>query len=650
MKIPALDCGKRERDALRRLLCEAVEQACLRPWDAQFALFLRSLDPSAPPALLLAAARCSYEAAQGQVHLDLLADAPAENPFLQNWWPRFADWQVWLHQAPLLVAAGEETTPLVLSDGRLYLRRFWQDEQRIVEGVRARFAALPLPPADLVAAQLDRLFPARSPQPDWQRIACALMLRHRLGVISGGPGTGKTTTVLRLLLLLQGLALQGALPQSQGPLRIRLAAPTGKAAARLSQSLVQSLDGEAQDLAPPEVIAAIPRAVETVHRLLGLRADGRVRYHRGQPLAVDLLVIDETSMLSQELMARILDALPPSSRLILLGDKDQLASVEAGAVLAELCANAEWARYSEDTRRWIAATCAYGLPVPETEGSAREQSVALLRHSYRFASHSGIGRLAEQIRRGQDTQIAALLDEPESDLRLFLPTNPQELDALLLHGWGEEQVDAPGYLHFFRQLQAGLRRRLPPEELARQCLQAFSEFQLLCARRDGPWGVGAMNRLVTQLLQRQGVVPSHREWFAGRPVIITRNVYGLQLMNGEIGITLPLKLADGQTQMQVAFAGANAEIRWFSPLRLRDVETVFALTVHKSQGSEYRHCAFLAAAEDRDFLHRELLYTAVTRARSRLSLALVGGQELLREMIAHSLLRRQQMFSGEAHE
>ncbi|WP_308388866.1 exodeoxyribonuclease V subunit beta [Acidithiobacillus sp. AMEEHan] len=650
MKIPALDCRSGGQDALRRLLCEAVEQACLRPWDAQFALFLRSLEPAAPSEVLLAAALCSKEAAQGQVYLDLLAEAIPENPFSQLWWPRFAEWKAWLHQWPSLLAAGEGTTPLVLSEGRLYLRRFWQDEQRIVEGVRARLVPLPLPAADLVAAQLDRLFAAPSLRPDWQRIACTLMLRHRLGVISGGPGTGKTTTVLRLLLLLQGLALQGALPQAQGPLRIRLAAPTGKAAARLSQSLAESLDSQAQDLARPEVIAQIPRTVETVHRLLGLRADGRARHHRGQMLAADLLVIDEASMLSQELMARILDALTPSSRLILLGDKDQLASVEAGAVLAELCADAELARYDEDTRRWIAATAAHVMPAPETVGSAREQSVALLRHSYRFSASSGIGRLAEQIRRGQDTRIAALLDEPESDLRCFVPANPQELDALLLHGWGEDQTDAPGYLHFFRQMQAGLRRHLPPEELARQCLQAFSEFQVLCARRDGPWGVDAMNRQVTRLLQRQGVVPPNTEWFAGRPVIVTRNLYALQLMNGEVGITLPLRLADGRTEMRVAFAGASGEIRWFSPLRLRDVETVFALTVHKSQGSEYRHCAFLAAMEERDFLHRELLYTAVTRARSRLSLAMVGGQELLHEMVAHPLRRRQRMFSGERYE
>ncbi|MEY2341068.1 exodeoxyribonuclease V subunit alpha [Acidithiobacillus sp. IBUN Pt1247-S3] len=649
--IPSLDCSNPRKDPLQHILCIAIERAWLRLWDAQLALFFSQQAAGAPAEALLAAALCSQEAAQGQVYLDLRGEAVCNDSVLSEWWPRFAAWETWPHLAPELFATGEGATPLVLQDGCIYLRRFWEDEQRIASGVRARLAPVPLPPADLVAKELGQLFPASDVQPDWQRIACALMLPRRFGVISGGPGTGKTTTVLRLLLLLQSLALRGALPQQTGSLRIRLAAPTGKAAARLSQSLVQTLNSDAFQRLPLTLIVSVPREVETVHRLLGLRSNGQPRYNSSQPLALDLLVIDEASMLSQELMAKLLNALPPTARLILLGDKDQLASVEAGAVLAELCANAESARYSEQTRGWIADTCACVLQEPAVTGDEREQAIALLRHSYRFSAQSGIGRLAEQIRLGQTENASALLDEQGADLRFFTPGEQQGLDGLLLHGWGEGQSEAPGYLRYLQQMQAGLRQGLEADQLAQQCLQTFSDFQLLCVRREGPWGVEAMNARVTHLLQRHGAVPVGKEWFAGRPVMITRNSYSLRLMNGEVGIALPITTADGRRELRVAFAGAAGEIRWFSPTRLQEMETVFALTVHKSQGSEYRHCAFLAAVEDREFWYRELLYTAVTRARSRLSLALVGGEEVLGEMINRPLRRTQRIFlTGEKHE
>ncbi|MEL5849520.1 MAG: exodeoxyribonuclease V subunit alpha [Candidatus Igneacidithiobacillus chanchocoensis] len=646
--IPALSCaGSATRDALRAALCAAVETGCLRLWDAQFALFLRQQVPQAPQAILFAAALCSRAAGQGQVFLDLTAefsDSPC-NGLRQG----FDDWQDWYAQAPELCSAGEGNTPLVLRPGRLYLRRLWVDERKIEAEVVARLEALPLPLAEEVARHLDCLFAQSTLQPDWQRIACALMLPRRLGVISGGPGTGKTTTVLRLLLLLQALAQAGLLPGQQGLLRIRLAAPTGKAAARLSQTLTAAMT--APDLREYQALLPhLPQEVETVHRLLGLRSDGSARQHRHRPLALDLLIIDEASMLSQEMMARVLDALPPAARLILLGDKDQLASVEAGAVLAQLCAHAEAARYSVATRDWIAATCGCSLPAPEQPGSEREQALVLLRHSYRFAQASGIGRLAEKIRQGQTQDLQEIWEA--ADLRLLTRISSPALDQLLLHGWAGDP-DAPGYLYYLAQLRAGQQAGLDPDALAQRCLQAYTNFQLLCASRDGPWGVTALNLRITQLLQAAGQIAAGREWFAGRPVMITRNRYSLGLMNGEVGMTLPVTLADGERHLQVAFWGGDGGIRWFSPWRLQDLETVFALTVHKSQGSEYEHCAFLAADEDREFLQRELLYTALTRARSRFSLALSGDAELVHVMIGHSTARNHCIFDPtqeKAHE
>ncbi len=642
-----LDCKNPNtlHDELTRALCRGVERGLLRPWDAQLALFFAQQAPAAPWASLLAAALCSQEAARGQVYLDLDTLAECDDPLLAEWSRHFAHWHAWPQQAPDLFGIGEGATPLVVADGCLYLRRFWRDERCIAEGIAARLTLLPLPAADQVRELLDQLFPVHQTAPDWQRIACTLMLSRPFGVISGGPGTGKTTTVLRLLLLLQGLAMQDAIPGQCGPLRVRLAAPTGKAAARLGQSLHQALQREeAKKLLPTEALRQIPSEVETVHRLLGLRDDGKARYHRARPLAVDVLVIDEASMLSQELMARVLDALPPAARLILLGDKDQLASVEAGAVLAELCVQAEAARYRDETRAWIAATCAYELPAPATVGSEREQCLALLRHSYRFGAESGIGRLAEKIRQGDSEGLPALFSAAESDLRNFSLEDQERLDQLLLHGWPGDP-EAPGYLFYLQQLRAGLRQGLDADLLAQQSLSAFGNFQLLCARREGPLGVQGMNERIVRLLQAKAGVPRGREWFAGRPVMVTRNLYSLQLMNGEVGMTLPVRFPDGRLELRVAFSGSRGEVRWFSPARLRDIETVFALTVHKSQGSEYQHCAFLAAADEAEVLYRELLYTAVTRARSRLSLIVSGELTLLDEMIRRPLRRQQRIFT-----
>ena len=312
-----------------------------------------------------------------------------------------------------LRGADDQSSPLVLAGTAeqplLYLRRYWMYEQRILAGITERLAQVLTIPEDLLKTQLRALFPddAGSDDGGWQQIACALAARSAFAIITGGPGTGKTTTVVRLLALLQGLALA----QAQPALRIHLAAPTGKAAARLNASIagrVASL--QLEHLPNGEAVrAAIPTEVTTLHRLLGAIPDSRhFRHHAGNPLSADLVVIDEASMVDVEMMAYLLAALRPDARLILLGDKDQLASVEAGAVLGDLCQRASSLRYTRATRDWIGRVTGQTLAegAADSDCAALDQAVAMLRKSYRFRAEGGIGALAALVNADRTDELA----------------------------------------------------------------------------------------------------------------------------------------------------------------------------------------------------------------------------------------------------
>ncbi len=403
------------------LLERWVERGWLRALDRAFVSFLSDLDPQADPLVLVAAALTSHQLGHGHVCLDLyetlkepdfalslppegdLQSAPMLLPSQLLASLDGAAWCQALADSTLVARAGDSSVealqkPLVLSDRRLYLRRYWTYERRIAAALRQRLAQDEAPPSDL-AQRLDTLFGAANPAPDavidWQKLACALATRRAFSIITGGPGTGKTTTVVRLLALLQAPAVQ-----SGQPLRIRLAAPTGKAAARLTESIsqqVQSLDVSA------EVRQKIPAEVTTVHRLLGSRPGTRhFRHHAGNPLPLDVLVVDEASMIDLEMMANLLDALPPHARMVLLGDKDQLASVEAGAVLGDLCRDAEEGFYSPETQAWLEAVSGEqldkgGLRQGDAQQHPLAQQVVMLRHSRRFGQGSGIGKLARLV-------------------------------------------------------------------------------------------------------------------------------------------------------------------------------------------------------------------------------------------------------------
>ncbi|XUO84830.1 exodeoxyribonuclease V subunit alpha [Halomonas sp. KM007] len=526
---------------------------------------------------------------------------------------------------------------------------------------------------------------------DWQKTACALAARSHFGIITGGPGTGKTTTVVRLLALLQTLQL--AQHPSQ-PLRIRLAAPTGKAAARLNESIAGQVNAlPLAELATllsehsPSAAASeieIPTEVTTLHRLLGARPDTRhFRHSAANPLALDVLVIDEASMVDIEMMAATLSALPAHAQCILLGDKDQLASVEAGSVLGDLCRRAEAAHYTSATAEWLAQATGQPLPAEfiDPAGQPLDQAITMLRVSHRFNEHSGIGQLAKAINqpghaqseREKQQAVTAVLRHGYPDIHHLVMSDDAALDKLVIHGSpsgfagnGEGRTDhqgqpispPTGYRHYLKVLQAQRPRGESFEESpaaynawASEVLSAYSHFQLLCALRKGPWGVEGLNQRITSTLRGEKLLfgsdyTLEKGWFEGRPVLVTQNDYGLKLMNGDIGITLavPDPRNPQQKLLRVAFPSSSAAsdtdkpIRWVLPSRLHAVETVFAMTVHKSQGSEFLHTALLLPPTLNPILTRELVYTGITRAREWLTVV-EAKRGVLNEAVVREVVR-----------
>ncbi|MFV3327191.1 exodeoxyribonuclease V subunit alpha [Pseudomonas sp. NY15372] len=632
------------------LLDRWVERDWLRALDRAFVKFLEERAPGSDPLLLLAAALASHQLGHGHVCLDLeqtLAEPdfalslPPEGDALAG--PLLLPSQLlaslaldtWLQRiaaSPLVAAGdapGQSSRPLVLSGRRLYLRRYWSYERRIDQALRQRLTQDERIPADL-PARLEQLFSGGAPagQVDWQKLACALATRAAFSIITGGPGTGKTTTVVRLLALLQAPAVE------QGrPLRIRLAAPTGKAAARLTESIGQQVE---RLQVGSEVRGHIPTEVSTVHRLLGSRPGSRhFRHHAGNPLPLDVLVVDEASMIDLEMMANLLDALPPRARLVLLGDKDQLASVEAGAVLGDLCRDAEEGCYSPATRAWLEQVGGQslegsGLTPGDAQRNPLAQQVVMLRFSRRFGEGSGIGQLARLVNRQQAQQARDLLALPPADVfgLALRGEHDRAFDRLLLDGLGRGDDGPQGYRSYLRTI--GRHRPAPGtpaddprwEQWASKVLHSFEDFQLLCAVRKGPWGVQGLNERVARVLGNAGLIDSQQPWYEGRPVLVTRNDYGLGLMNGDIGIALRLPDDLGEPVLRVAFPRNDGRggVRFVLPSRLNEVETVFAMTVHKSQGSEFSHTALVLPDALNPVLTKELVYTGITRAKHCFSL------------------------------
>ncbi len=584
--------------------------------DRHFAAFIKREAGVSPPWLELVVALASSAIASGNICLNLadiaateilVDDAPERLPPLGELLVQLAGTAV--------VGAPGEFKPLILDgDGRLYLYRYWHYERELGRIILEKAGAAGGELAEeLLENGLQRLFPAgKGKECDWQKIAALAALQKKFCVISGGPGTGKTTTVVKILALLLEQA-------GERPLRIALAAPTGKAAARLKEA-IQTMKAGLDCSEAVKVL--IPNEVTTIHRLLGVKSGShRFRHSAGNLLPHDLVIIDEASMVALPLMAKLVTALKSDARLILLGDRDQLASVEAGAVLGDICGRGRQEPFSSGFADFVARVTGGKLPVDPAAGDKAPlaDSLVVLKKNYRFGEASGIGAVARAVNSGAGDEALALLrakggtgcswyDAPRQ------ATLKKELTALVVSEYG-----------------AYLAAKTPAE-----ALRLFDNFRILCAVRQGVYGVTGINAAVEEILTEKGLIEPRNRWYAGRPVLITVNDYQQKLFNGDIGIVLPDQAAAGAPR--VWFPAAEGGLRSVSPLRLPAHETVYAMTVHKSQGSEFGRVLLLLPDSDLELLARELIYTGITRAKS--AVAVWGDKEVFVAAVARRIERK----------
>ena len=566
------------------LLREFNEAGVLGPADVHVAQRLASLAGETDEWVLLGAALAVRGPRLGHVYVDLDtirdtatvdSDEPIDLTALP--WPDPAQWRARLE------ASGLVGGPLRLEGASLYLDRYWREERQIAADLIALRDGLPAQVDVAVLSDgLARLFSGADDE--LQRVAAETAVRRRLTVVAGGPGTGKTTTVARIVALLLEQAASAGAPE---PL-IALAAPTGKAAARL----VEAVHEEAAVLDVSDDVRTRLSSLDasTLHRLLGWRpgSHSRFRHGRGNRLPHDVVIVDETSMVSLSLMARLVEAVRAEARLILVGDPGQLASIEAGAVLGDIVG----------------------------PGASADDGIVVLDRVHRFGG--SIARVAEAIRHGDGDAVIAALDEVT-----WIPVDPADPDA----------ASALGPVHDGAVACARAVGEAARAGAGEAALEALGAFRVLCAHRRGPHGVTAWtSQIETWLTQEIEGFGTEGDWYVGRPLLVTENDYGLRLYNGDTGVVI----ATGPGHASAAFE-RQGEILEFSPARLAAVDTVYAMTVHKSQGSQFDTAAVLLPDRTSHVLTRELLYTAVTRARRELILA--GTEEAIRAAVARPVAR-----------
>ncbi len=492
-------------------------------------------------------------------------------------WPAASVWRSVLANSKA-VGGPDARTPLVLDGSdRLYLRRYWDYQQRLASALLKKAAGN---------------HSASQSQAGTQAAAIDAAMTNMLTIVSGGPGTGKTTMVLQIL---------ARLLQEPGNerLRVALAAPTGKAAARLEETVrvgLETLDR------PEEVKERMPGSASTIHRLLGFKGNSAYfRHDRQNPLPLDLLVIDEASMVALPLLCKLFDALPERCRVILLGDHDQLASVEPGAVLADI------------------------VDAAALTGSLLRTAVVTLDKNYRFSGESGIHHLCGAVRQGDAANAVRILREQRyADI---VSTELSERPAQVAR--------------FSKAIVEGFSTFLAEKD-PMAALEQLKKFRVLSARRRGPFGVESLNRNIEEILQEAGLIQKGvSAGYAGKPVLITQNDYQLQLYNGDVGVLLPdVSATENPDQLWAWFIGKENTLRRFAPARLPQHEAAYAMTVHKSQGSEFDRVLFILPDRDAPVLSRELIYTGLTRARSQVELW--WSEAVFREAVA----RRAERNSG----
>lgn len=584
---------------IKRLRADNV----LSPLDDRFSQAMGRMAGETRSDVLAAVALVSKQLRDGHVCLDLARVIAA--PFLLDengqaievqGWPSLDHWLEQVRSSSLVGTPGH-AEPLVLDNaGRLYLRRFWCYERQLAEAIGARTTDCEIDvDSRSLQSGLERLFPRQGndDKSDLQRVAAETAVRRRLCLITGGPGTGKTSTVVKVLALLleQAQALHNRTP------RITLLAPTGKAAARLVETIRRAkatLDCTAQ------IKELIPEQASTIHRCLGAVARA-TRFEDSAPVLLesDVVLVDEASMVDLELMARLFSVVAPRARVVLLGDPDQLFSVEAGAVLGDIC------------RAGVALD-------EKPSASTLTRSIVTLSRSYRHTGDSGIEALAAAIRAGDGLEALAIVGSNRyPDLKLVEPSAADLFDASL-----REMV------------KSGFEPFVQAQEIEAK-LERLTRFRVLCAHRRGPFGAERMNLWIANtLLARDGVGTDHA-MRAGEPVVVTRNDYRLELYNGDVGLVLPDPKR--RQELRVFFPTPDGNYRSFTPWELGSYESAFAMSIHKSQGSEFDHVAILLPEHLSPVLTRELLYTAVTRARR--SITLYASAEVVKQTIARRVLR-----------
>ena len=597
------------------------EHQFLSELDYRFSRFLGRLDGSSDAKLLLAASLVSRERGEGHICIDLaklagiVIELQGSEPLVC---PPLEIWLNVLHASPVVGRPGDYR-PLILDGARLYLYRYWDYEKRLADTLKtlagSTFAEFD---EQRLKDSFERIFPRGENEGekdvDWRKVAAFASFRNGLCVISGGPGTGKTFAVARILALL--------IEQNRDRrLNIALTAPTGKAATRLQEAIKKAKVGLN---CGESVKAAIPDEASTIHRLLGSISNSpSFRFNRENPLPYDIVIIDEASMVDLALFSRLAQAIRPQSRLILLGDKDQLASVEAGSVLGDICDTGTMHRFSPP----FIADCyrATGEEIGDCASdkpwTGMHDCIIQLTKSHRFSSTSGIHAVSQAVNAGNSSEAIDLIRNGNfGDIHWKSLPRPEKLSRRL-QDWITETYTA--YLKATDPLEA---------------FDLFNRSRILCVLREGPYGVHNLNIAVEHILQNKGLIDRGRRWYSGRPVMITKNDYSLRLFNGDIGITMTDHEKDGEPR--VFFAGPDGSVRSYPPLRLPDHETVYAMTVHKSQGSEFDEVLLVTPDRDTRVLTRELIYTAITRAKERIQ---IWGKE---DISLTAIQRRIQRSSG----
>ncbi len=654
----------RAREALRALLQPFFGAGALASVDVHVADQLGRLCGEQDPEVLLALALAVRAPRHGHICVDLgvladvdvlPADAEPDEPLQAAreplpWPADRAAWRSRVAGSELVDAVGvvDSARPFVLVRGLLYTRRYWHYQQRLAQVLARRFCEhQPVPDPTLLQAGLGLLFDPTSGV-DRQQLGASMAVQRRFCVISGGPGTGKTYTVRNVLTLLwaQNVA-QRRLEPGLPALRVALAAPTGKAAARMKEAVGVQLDSFLQR-ARGALPAGCDEAVlgrflgglqpSTLHRLLGWNPANPTRFlhHERNPVPYDVVVVDEASMVDFALMAKLVDAVAPKARLILLGDRHQLASVEAGTVLADLCGpgGGDELRLSRAFTSQLVATSGLDLQgrVEQVDDPGPWDCIIQLNHSRRFGADSGIGRFAAAcLSREFDAHgaVAVLTGSgPHADVSLIAHQGGRLSD-------GARAAITEGFRPYLALLAAGPDPGQTLAEHHAAVLAAFDRFRILCAHRQGPLGVAGLNAEAVRLLESAGIrgFRPRGVFWRGQPVLVRRNDYVVGRFNGDIGVVVQ----DADGELTVAFADQSGGVAYLAPSRLPEHQMVFAMTIHKSQGSEFEHAMVVLPSRSSPILTRELIYTAVTRARSRMTM--IGDAALLEEALGRTVRR-----------